>query len=200
MSTPLEPLDTPPPTNRRARLIFWGALVLLVGAASWLFFWPRDRKPLSQMVAPEPSASSVGMRSVTLYFGDRDGRTLLPERREIPAGNSLEARVEACMQALAEGPDQQGAVRTLPPQARAREAFFDDQTATLYVDFTPALVTQHPGGSAAEYFTLSSIVRTIGANFSPEVTRVQILVDGQPVESLAGHFDTSRPIELSSWQ
>ena len=88
---------------------------------------------------------------------------------------------------------------TLPPGTRLRQAFYDDDSATLYLDFRPELVTRHPGGSAAEYFTLSSIVRTLGTNF-PEVARVQILVDGQPIESLAGHFDASKPIEIATWQ
>ena len=46
-----------------------------------------------------------------------------------------------------------------------------------------SLVTQHPGGSAAEWATLAAIVRTIGSNF-PEVARVQVMVDGQPLETL----------------
>jgi germination protein M len=185
--------------GRGPRFVFWGVLVLLVGAAAWLLFVPRHPGSENPAASTEPESTALGMRPLTLYFGDEDARTLLSERREVPAGTSLEARVEACMQALIEGPDQHGAVRTLPAGARLRKAFFDDDSATLYLDFNPALVTAHPGGSAAEYFTLSSIVRTLGANF-PEVARVQLLVDGQPVESLAGHFDTSKPIEIATWQ
>ena len=55
------------------------------------------------------------------------------------------------------------------------------------------------GGSAAEYYSISALVRTLGANF-PEVRAVQILVDGQPVDSLAGHFDTSGPLDVATWQ
>jgi hypothetical protein len=67
------------------------------------------------------------------------------------------------------------------------------------VDFNTALVTQLPGGSAAEFHLLGALVRTVGANF-PEVTSVQILVDGQPVDSLAGHYDTSGPLRVAAWQ
>lgn len=185
--------------GRRPRTLFWGVLVLMAGVAAWLLFWPRHPGSGSQSGPPPTESAALGMRAVTLYFGDADGRTLLTERREVPAGPALESRVEACMQALVEGPEQQGAVRTLPAGTRLRQTFYDDDSATLYLDFDPELVTRHPGGSAAEYFTLSSIVRTLGTNF-PEVARVQILVDGQPIESLAGHFDVSKPIEIATWQ
>jgi spore germination protein GerM len=103
------------------------------------------------------------------------------------------------VQAWIGGPDAARAVRTVPAETQLQKVFWDADTATLYLDFTPALVTRHPGGSTAEYATLASLVRTLGADF-PEVTRVQLLVDGEPVETLAGHYDTSQPIEIGSWR
>ncbi len=82
---------------------------------------------------------------------------------------------------------------------RLEQTYFADETSTLYLDFSPALVTQHPGGSAAEYHTIRALVRTIAANF-PDVARMQILVDGQPIDTLAGHYDTSKPIAVTDWQ
>jgi len=32
------------------------------------------------------------------------------------------------------------------------------------------------------------------------VARLQLLVDGQAIDTLAGHFDTSKPIEIDDWQ
>jgi spore germination protein GerM len=121
------------------------------------------------------------------------------ERREIPVGAMLEERVEATLRALIAGPDQQGALPVLPREAQVMQSFFDEETGVLFVDFNTALVTQQPGGSTAEYYSLSALVRTLGANF-PEVTAVQILVDGQPIDSLAGHFDTSKPLDVATWQ
>jgi spore germination protein GerM len=191
-------LETPP-RRGRGRVLFWGLFIALVAAASWLLFWPRGRESRPAPDPVQPDADTIALRPVTLYFGDESGSNLLSERREVSAGGSLESRVEACMQALADGPEQQGAVRTLPPGARVRRVFWDDDQAALYLDFDPALVTRHPGGSAAEYFTLGSIVRTVGSNF-PEVARVQLLVEGQPIESVAGHFDASRPLEIATWR
>jgi len=188
------------PPRRRGRALFWTAFLVLIGTAAALLFWPR-RAPETQPADTPSDASAPASLSgpVTLYFGDAAGRTLVTERRDVPAGGSLEARVEAVVQALVAGPDTGGAVRTLPAESRLRRVFYDDDMATVFLDFTPTFVTRHPGGSAAEYATITSILRTLGTNFS-EITRVQFLVDGQPIETLAGHFDTSKPIEIASWQ
>jgi spore germination protein GerM len=182
-----------------ARIVLWSLAGLVIAAGASLLFWPRAIEPPT---APPPSADAgeaAAVRNVTLYFGDRDGKGLVTERRDVPASSALETSVEAVIQALAAGPEVEGSVRTLPDGARLRRAFHDSESATIYLDFDPALVTRHPGGSAAEYATVAALVRTLGANF-PQIVRVQILVDGQPVETLAGHFDTSRPLEIATWE
>lgn len=190
------------PPRRLGRALFWGLFAALVLAAAWLLFWPRaglDLEPVRPRLAGERPAPQLGTRSVVLYFGDARGESQVAERREVPVGASIEARIEAVLGALVDGPDQREALGTLPRDARVRRVFYDDESATAYLDFPPALVTEHPGGSAAEYHTLSSIVRTLGSNF-PEVERVQILVDGEPIASLAGHFDISQPIVIATWR
>ena len=184
----------------RGRVLFWVLFVAVVGAGAAILFWPRVHLlPDDDGGFISRRGETVGLRSVVLYFADPNAEGLVTERREIPAGAILEERVEATLRALAAGPDQQGALPILPREARVMQSFYDEEDGVLYVDFNTALVTQQPGGSAAEYYSISGLVRTLGANF-PEVTAVQILVDGQPVDSLAGHFDTSRPLDVATWQ
>jgi hypothetical protein len=186
--------------SQRGRVLFWILFILVVGGGAAVLFWPRlnlvpgdDSSPFVR------SGQTIGLRPIVLYFADPEAEGLITERREIPVGATLEERVEATLRALADGPDQRTALPVLPRQARVMQSFYDEDGGVLYVDFNTALVTQQPGGSAAEYYSLSALVRTIGTNF-PEVTAVQILVDGQPVDSLAGHFDTSRPLDVATWQ
>jgi len=177
---------------------FVAALLLLLGA--WLLFSPRAIEPPEAPLATAGDASAgAAPGSATVYFGDRLGRALVSERRDVVAGSTLEARVKGVVAAMAEEPETQGAVRVLPPAARLGRVFHDADSATLYLDFSPELVTQHPGGSTAEWATLAALARTVSANF-PEIARLQLLVDGQPVETLAGHFDTSQPLDLATWQ
>jgi hypothetical protein len=63
----------------------------------------------------------------------------------------------------------------------------------LRVNFDGALSKDHPGGSSAEMMTIYSIVNSLTLNF-PQVKRVQILIDGKAVESIAGHISLKRPI------
>lgn len=186
--------------SRRGRVFFWFLVVGLLGAAAWIMFWPQTvLDPDGESALVERDAPVTGTRRIVLYFADADARSLVTERREVPFGETLEESVESTLLALLSGPEERGGVPVLPADVRLEQTYFVDEHATLYLDFSPALVTQHPGGSAAEYHTIRALVRTVAANF-PDVAHVQILVDGQPIDTLAGHYDTSKPIAVTDWQ
>ena len=48
----------------------------------------------------------------------------------------------------------------------------------------------------AELFTIYAIVNALTVNL-PAVTRVQILIDGKEVDTLAGHVDLRHPLQKS---
>ena len=182
------------------RLVFWGFVVVLLGAAGLLLFWPHG--PLepggeeTSTSSPEPGKAEQARQ---LYFADAEAQNLVSESRSLPERTSLEGNVEAAIVALVAGPDEEDHMPVFPKEARLLQTYWTESTHTLFLDFNHALVDRHPGGSTAEYLTLSALVRTVAANF-PQVTRLQILVDGQAIDTLAGHFDTSKPIEVSDWQ
>lgn len=62
---------------------------------------------------------------------------------------------------------------------------------TATADFSSE-VTRLNVGSMGEALAVAAIVNTL-TEF-PEIRRVQILVEGRKVESLAGHVDVSRPL------
>ena len=61
------------------------------------------------------------------------------------------------------------------------------------MDFSQDLVKHFVGGSTGEEMLVGSIVNTL-TEF-PEVKQVQILIEGSPVETIAGHMDLSVPLE-----
>ena len=63
-----------------------------------------------------------------------------------------------------------------------------------FVDLSPEARTMHTGGALDELFTVYSIVNALTANL-PAVSRVQILVDGKEVDTLAGHVDLRHPLQ-----
>ena len=182
--------------SRRRRIAYWGMALALFTVVAWLLL--RSRTGLAPEPPPDASGrpAAASAKSATLYFADNQAQSLVTEKRDIRFGDSLEENVAATLAALIGGPTQNG-VAVLPGETRLEQTYWSEQNQTLYLDFNAALVAKHPGGSAAEYSTISALVRTIAANF-PEVRRVQILVDGQPIETLAGHFDTSKPSEIAT--
>ncbi len=171
-------------------------LVLLGGAiASW--YWePAEERvtagpPGSSPPRETPERSPGPLRSVMLYFASPRGDRLEPETREIPIGNSVGEEMRQVMTELAEG-SSGSLAPTLPPGTRVRSVFVDTQ-GTAYVDFERALQENHPGGAGGELLTVYSIVDTLAANFD-HITRVQILVGGERVTTLAGHVDIRQPL------
>ena len=56
--------------------------------------------------------------------------------------------------------------------------------------------TRHSGGALDELLTIYTIVDALTVNL-PAITRVQILIDGKEVETLAGHVDLRHPLAKS---
>jgi germination protein M len=136
-------------------------------------------------------------RSVTLYFAGRDADGLVAETREIPVREGMINEVKAVMAALISGPDGDESVSAIPPGTMVHEVFWVEETGTLYIDFNRGITTGD--GSTEEYYTITTIVRTVGANF-PQVQSLQFLVEGYPVETLAGHYGVAKPIDIRAWR
>jgi spore germination protein GerM len=80
----------------------------------------------------------------------------------------------------------------VPPGTRLRQIYvLEDGTA--YVDFSVDLRDGISGGSMEEILTVYSIVDSVALNV-PEIQRVGILINGEPVESLNGHLDLRYPL------
>ena len=128
---------------------------------------------------------------VTLYFAGPDAMGLAAEIRWLP---SAQTDVEGQFRALVEGPRSPGLSPTLSPRTRVRSAVVQGDMAV--VDFDRTLVEEHPGGSTGEILTVYSVVNTLTE--IPGIRRVAWRIEGQPVETLVGHLDLTRPIERES--
>jgi len=153
----------------------------------------REKAPVGIEEVPEET------RSVTLYFAGPEADKLVPETHEIAVEEGLEAQVRAVIAELARGPADRDKVSSIPDGVQILQTFWVEDTQTLYLDFNRALITNHPGGSAGEYYTISTIIRTIGDNF-PQVRYVQFLVAGYPIETIAGHYAVDKPLDVLRWR
>jgi spore germination protein GerM len=179
-------------------LIIIAAVAVIAGAA--LYFWLfADRRGGGEparpgVVTPVPE----GSRTVTLYFADRDEAGLVSETRQVAIGRDFLDQAEQVVRALVAGPEHE-AVNALPAGTKLLNVFYDSEAAVLFLDFNSEFVAGHPGGSSAEYFTVSAIMKTVSENF-PEVVAVQILVEGSQVGTIAGHLNAYRPFRVRDWR
>jgi hypothetical protein len=138
-----------------------------------------------------PGMRKSGEQEAKLYFSNEDATRLVPEKRQILLGAGTAADATAIMSELLAGPHSATLLRTIPPDTRLLNAYKID--STLVLDFTHELQANHPKGSTAELMTVYSIVNTMAENFLDIVT-VQILVEGEEIETLAGHVDMAKPL------
>ena len=178
-------------TKRRRRLwlLLVAAVALGFAAAFFLgkyfFSRPESTAPQSRIRDSVPVQAASTLK-VHLYFASRKGRFLQAEERKIQAKDTGSA-IEAIVSALLEGPEDNKLVSTIPAGVKLLHAFITDD-GTAYVDFSPELSLLHAGGVTAERLTIYAIVNSLVLNLD-SVERVQLLLEGKPAPTLAGHLD-----------
>lgn len=120
-----------------------------------------------------------------VYFATPDAQQLVPEFRQ------GQATIDQVLADLVEGPRRKDLVRVLPPETKVLG--YSKRGNVLYVNFSHHLITNHPGGSAGEIITVYGIVNTLVGLSG--VRRVQILVDSEQIETLAGHLNLKDPLQ-----
>jgi germination protein M len=191
--------------SRRAAVLLLAALASAVGL---LLVWqarradrgpyrPRPFLRVSPATAATPAALPEGpvptpaeTVRVTLFFPGADDARLRPEERDIarPAGPS--AYLRALFAELAKGPKKAGLTGALPDKVHLRNAFLlPEGQAVLDLAVDAGLAF----GSDEEMTIVASLVDTVLQNVA-DTTRVRILVNGEPAETLGGHVDLTRPL------
>ncbi|MFH1625361.1 MAG: GerMN domain-containing protein [Pseudomonadota bacterium] len=132
--------------------------------------------------------------TVSLFFADPTSESLLREKREIQATKGLSNQAKQVILELIKGPAT-NLTRTIPHGTTLRDLSFS-ANHIAYVDFSSELIDRHPGGSSAELLTIYSIVNSLTLNFE-DIEKVQILVEGNRVKTIAGHIFASRPFEAN---
>lgn len=148
---------------------------------------------------PEVERVSEETRSVSLFYANEKADGFRTEMREVPAEGGIEDQVKAVIVELLKGPEDEDLVTTFPDGAALLQVFWVEETQTVHLDFNRALVTNHRGGSTAEYYTISTVLKTVGTNF-PQIRLVQFLVDGYSVETIAGHYSVNEPLDILRWR
>ena len=130
-------------------------------------------------------------KEIVLYFSDREGEYLIGEKRKIIKRADIEEDAKEAILELIKG-SKEKLTPTLPPRTKCLNLRLDERGVAV-VNFSKALSKDHPGGSSAEMMTAYSIVNSLTVNF-PEIRQVQILIEGRPIETIAGHLSLEQPL------
>jgi spore germination protein GerM len=168
-------------------------VLLLVGGSLW-WLWSGLGHRGASVDSAEHGANAMPGEDLIIWFASRQEDALVSEKHRVPPQSTAFDRAKASLQELSAGP-KGDALRTLSAEVNIRELFIDNY-GTAYVDFSQAISQTHPGGPWAEMLTLRSVMQTLMTNV-PEIKRVQILIEGREVETLAGHVDIRRPLDTT---
>lgn len=193
----------------RNPLLAWSAItisVLTVIAAVMFFFAAKGEPGREKIVAisdPESEEERYlegieqKIEMVVFFQSSQQHDLLVPVRRKVFNFISLKQQANQLVQELIRGPEaNEGLLPTVPRQTRLLR-FYLSEPGTAYLVFNRVFSGDHKGGTSAELITVYSIVNTLCVNF-PSIQRIQFLVEGEELATLAGHIDMSRPFYMDS--
>jgi germination protein M len=180
----------------RERWLYGGlGAVSLVGI--WVLFvgLPRWYPPAGTETTAAPSTAAVpgddALVNATLFYISDDGMRLVGFERPLERDADPAAQARIILEAqLTEPPTP--LLSPIPLGTELRAFYLAGQDA--FVDLSAEVTLGHSGGSLEELFTVYAIVNTLTTNI-PAINAVQILVNGNEVDTLVGHVDLQHPLE-----
>jgi spore germination protein GerM len=181
----------------RRKLVIGAIAILAIAGGWWLIARFSSRRTSTAPVAPTTTASAAVAAdarkiTATLYFVSEDGMSLVGVHREVPFGETVldqAKHIVASQLAVAPGP----LVSAIPSETTLRALYLTER-GDAFVDLSADARTRHTGGALDELFTVYAIVNALTTNL-PAVKRVQILIEGKEVDTLAGHVDLRHPLQ-----
>lgn len=176
--------------KKSSRKLYLGLIVLAVVGFLAFFFVTLFDYVYPPVAQKEGSGARREKVEVTLYFSDANERFLVAEKRFVPKEKTVDGHLREVVHALLEG-SKTGLVNTFPEKVTLQSVKIEPGD-TAVLSFDQALVRNHPGGTAAELATVSSLANTV-TTAAEGIKKVRILIDGKEPASLKGHVDLRRP-------
>ena len=178
----------------------FGAGVAIAFGGIWLLFvalpnWYPDEEAATTTNETAPSMPSDGETvEATLFYVSDDGMRLVGIKQPLELRPATAAQARVIIEAQLTDPPHP-LLSPIPTGTELR-AFYLTNRGEAFVDLSEEVTLNHSGGSLEELFTVYAVVNAVTANLS-SINAVQILVNGQEVDTLAGHVDLQRPLELN---
>ena len=185
--------------STRAMWTFGAAGIGVLALGVWLVVALLPRLLTTPIGTQADQAASEGASEgrriqATIFYVSDDGGGLVASNRAVLYGATSVEQARRIIEAVVETPPE-GRRSAIPAGTTVRSVFLAG-SGQAYVDLGGAIVSGHTGGSLDEALAVYAVVNALTVNL-PGITTVQILVDGQQVDTLAGHIDLRYPLAKS---
>ncbi len=174
-------------------IILGADFAVVLGVAAMVYL-PRLLAPeTTEVPRVDEAASPDAARRIraTLFYVAEDGLALVAADADVPYAAATAEQARLLLEAqLGDAPAPYA--QPIAEGTTVRRIFLAEG-GDAFVDLSQEAVTNHRGGSLDELFAVYAIVNTLTTNL-PAIRQVQILVEGQEVDTLAGHIDLRRPL------
>lgn len=171
-----------------------GMMTAVLFGIAGLVVVPRWLAPATVEVPPADAAASAeatGRIRASLFYVAEDGLHLTGVDADVPYGASPADQARALIEAQLL-PAPAPLAQAIAEGTKVRQIFVTED-GTAFIDLSKEAVSNHRGGSLDELFAVYAIVNAITVNL-PAIKAVQILIEGQEVDTLAGHVDLRHPL------
>lgn len=144
----------------------------------------------ASMLPGESFQRSALESTVRIYF-TRDGKTLTPSTRRLRRSVTGAERIGLILQGLFEIAPNPPLRSAFPPGTEARGFYRIDRTG--YLDLSKEFLNPREPSPRGERLAVYAIVNSIVLN-DPEIDSVQLMVEGEPIETAWGWIDCSSPL------
>ena len=185
--------------RRRGRGAIYGVLlaaILLAGLGAAYTLWPpaspaeTDSDESTGGDREGPAAASTAL----IFYIDAEGTALVSRPVPVPAADTPLMRARFIVERQLEPPEPP--LFSPFPEGTQLRTIYLTPDGEAFVDLSRHASEGHPGGSLDELFTVYALVNALALNVNA-VNAVQILVEGQEVDTLTGHVDLRRPLGLN---
>ena len=184
---------------KREHLVYGGATVAFVLFVIWEIVGALPSQSQSgdgqtRLSDRSNTVEELPQSSAILFYVAEDGTALVEHEVKVPLGETVLTRARIIVEEQLSPPESP--LISPFPEGTALRAIYLTPNGDAFVDLSQQISLAHPGGSLDELFTVYALVNALTRNFL-EISAVQILIEGQEVDTLAGHVDLRRPLGLN---
>ncbi|MCR4431606.1 MAG: GerMN domain-containing protein [Tepidanaerobacteraceae bacterium] len=170
--------------------------------------WPQKAASSKNAGVASAGDSQIDENYLTVYYVDRTKKYIIPISFSSPKIQlktdekigvippDTEEKAKAAVEHLIEGPEGiEGLKGIFPAEVKLKDFYIKDGIA--YVDVSRDLITSFAKDAQYEEVAVESVVQTLTS--IDEIEKVQFLVDGNRMGSIAGHTNITYPISRLKW-